>query len=497
MASVWDLAEYKPYQTQFEARQRAIQTNIDWYTGKIYEAKNVPILGQFQTQVKALYHPLARATDLHAAFLPGFPAYQFTRDTKQYKVEGEEVIVPGTPDADVELVKKLMKASRWAEYGGLYHKDYALKGKAVLSITNREERSPNTPVVIEVRNSAAVMPVFVDKWDVWPVVAFQVDRRRVIIDGEEKEGEYAVVFTPTEILTYFEGEPFTGPKNFDGTPGVQARVPNEYGFIPMVEASFPDNGNVFTNVIPVIQTVNKMATFIMGVVGQYFKPQAFISGAERGDEDIEWGEGIAYGPDGSDAKLLLADLDIAGASKFVESVHNEIKANLPELIFDAIRGINRISTEGLELQFAELISRLTNTRAGSDRALNDIFKLGLWAATEAAMPGFEGQRPDPLAPEWDEQILELDPLRGYVPFGESALLAIEKQRLEVEGLRIKTKTLEEEGQLRLEQMQRAIETAGSSGPTGTETNRPNPQGKGPDATSPGPKQTARPEPQER
>jgi hypothetical protein len=497
MASIWDNAEYKPYQTQFETRQRAIQENIDWYTGAIYDRKNVAILGEFLTTVKALYHPLARATDLHAAFLPGFPAYQFTRDTKLYKVEGEEILVPGTPEADVDAVNRLLKISRWGEYGGLYHKDYALKGRAVLTITTREEQDPNRPIVLEVRNAQSTMPIFIDKWATWPALAFQIDRRDVIINGEVKNGEYAVVFTTDAVLTFFEGDPYNGPPNPDKTPGIQANVPNPYGFIPMVEAAYPDGVNVFSNAIPILQTVNKMATFIYGVVGQYFKPQAFVSGAERGDEDIEWGDGILYGPEGSDAKLLLADLDIAGATKFIESVHKEIKGNLPELIFDDIAGINRISTEGLELQFAELISKLTLTRAGSDRGLNDAFKLGLWAANTAGIPGFEGQRPDPLAPEWDEQILELDPLRGYVPFGESALLAIEKQRLEVEQLRIKTKTLEEEGQLKLEQMKRAIETAGSSAPPGTPTDKPTPKGKGPDGTSPGPKQTARPEPQER
>lgn len=496
MASIFDLEVYKPYREQLSARAASAKTFVDWYTSAAYEAKNVQMAGEFQAKVKALFHPLTRATDLHAAFLPGFPEYAFTREQKDNEMN---VLLPGTDPAHIQLVHKLLRWSRWNEYGPLNNMNFALKGRGIVSLVDRSAIDPTRPVVFDVRDPANTLLVFNDRWSQFPSLMISVTQEQP--PGTTKVAEFATIITPEETLLFYDGAPYNAPPNPDGTPGMLANTPNAFGFVPVVEARFRDIGNgvdqnVFSSVLPVIMTVNKMATYIMGVIGTYFEPQLFVAGAERADEDIEWGRNVMYGPGDSKAQLLLADLDIAGATRFVETVHAEVKANLPELIFGDIRGINRISTEGLELQFAELISKLTVSRSALDRSLNDIFKVGLWAAGESGAEGFENI-PSPLEPEFEEFVLELDPYRGYVPLGESALLAIEKQRIDVESARVKLEHLKEEGDLRIEAMRNTEERAGSSGPgdgTGlTESNasnptdKPNPTNNGPDATSPGAK----------
>jgi hypothetical protein len=469
---------------------------MDWYTGNIYRAKTIALTGEFEATLKGLYHPVARAVDLHASFLPGFPAYSFTRDI----TDGEgNILIPGTEPQTVERIQQLMKWSRWSEYGPLHNMNFTLKGRGILSLSNREGIDPTRPVVIEVRDPANTVLVFPDKWSKFPSLMITVITGYTPPDREEP-GEYAQVYTPTDVFTFFEGEPYSYTDPITGLEIVSAQAPNEWGFVPAVESRFRDIGNnvtqnAFSTVVPLLATVNRMATYIMGVMGQYFKPQVFVAGAERGDEDIDWGDGIMYAPEGAEAKMLIAELDLAGATTFVKSVYDEVKANLPELIFDSIRGINRISTEGLELQFAELISKLTVSRASQDRALNDIFRAGLWAAQEAGMEGFDGYL-DPEDPKYEDVPIELDPLRGFVPLGESALLAIQKQRLDVEETAYKLEQMRLEGELRLEQMQANIDNAGASAPPGTNssasnnTAKPNPRSAGPDATSPGPKQSA-------
>jgi hypothetical protein len=494
--SIFDDERYKKYESPLGARALESKQFLDWYTGDIYKTKTVAFgqLGEFQASVKALYHPIARAVDLHAAFLPGFPAYAFTRDIKD---GNGQLTQQGTRPETVSQIQKLLQWSRWPEYGPLYNMNYALKGRSIVSVTNREGIDPLRPVVFEVRDPANTYLDFADRWSRFPNVMITVIAGAKVPDREEA-GQLAYVYTDDEILTFFEGAPYSYVDPVTGLEIYTAQAPNSYGFVPAVESRFGDIGNgavrsAFSGVLPLIVTINRMATYIMGVMGTYFRPQMYIAGAERGDEDVEFGEGILYGPMDSEAKMLLADLDLPGATAFVAQVYKEVKANLPELIFDEIRGINRISTEGLELQFAELISKLTVSRAGQDRALNDIFRVGLWAAQEAGATDFSGYR-GPDEDGYEDEPISLDPLRGYVPLGESALLAIQKQRVDVEEAQYKLEQMRLEGELRLEQMQQAMSQAGSSAPMNSsasnKSDQPNPQGSGPDATSPGPKQKA-------
>lgn len=493
MASIWDDAAYKPYQEQMSARAAEVKKFQDWYTGDAYRVATVRQTAEFEATVKALFHPLTRAADLHAYFLPGFPAYSFTRD--QVDKDGA-VTVPGTSAEVQQQIQRILKWSRWSEYGPLHNMNFVVKGRSILSITDRGFDETH-PIVIEVRDPANTLVIYPDRWSKLPSLMLTVVNDFKVPDRDEP-GEFAQIYTPEEVITLFEGVPYSYTDPTTGLDIYTGNMPNELNAVTAVEMRFRDVGNgitqnVFSSVVPIIATVNRMATYIMGVMGSYFKPQLFVAGADRAEEDIEWGEGIMYAPADATANMLLAQLDIKGATDFVASVHKEVKANLPELIFDEIRGINRISTEGLELQFAELISKLTVTRASADRGLADTFRMALWAASEAGAEGFTFNTP-PDDPTWEDEPIELDPLRGYVPLGESALLAIEKQRIDRDMALLKLKQMQEEGELRLQGMQDAINNAGSSPPlvnssASNKTDKPNPQKSGPDATSPGPKQT--------
>lgn len=502
MPSIFEVEEYKRFEAPLNARAADAQKFLDWYTGNVYSQKTFRQTAEFEAVVKALFHPISRAVDLHASFLPGFPAYAFTRDTLG---KDNAVIAPGTNPDTANLIQRMLKWSRWSEYGPTHNLNYAIKGRSIASLTNREGIDPLRPVIFEVRDPANTYLEFSDKWSPFPSTMITVVKDFKVPD-RETNAEFATIYTPEEVLTFFDGEAYSYKDPVTGLELYTAQVPNSYGFVPAVEARYRDIGdgstqNVFTAVVPILTLVNRMATYIMGVMGTYFKPQTYISGAERGDQDIEWGEGFLYGPADSRATMLLAELDIPGATAFVAQVYAEIKANLPELIFDEIRGINRISTEGLELQFAELISKMTVSRAGQDRALNDLFRAGLWAAQEAGVPDFSGFK-GPDEDGYEDEPIELDPMRGSVPLGESALLAIEKQRIEVEVERYKLGQMVLEGELKLEQMQANIDNAGATSPAfggakkadgpdvgiSNKVQKPN---KGPDGTSPGPKQTGK------
>ena len=492
MASVFDIEEFKPYQEPLNARASEAQKFLDWYTGKVYDTKNVSFAGEFNAQVKALFHPLARATDLHASFLPGFPAYDFTRDVSNENGQVERL---GTAPEDVNRARKILKWSRWGELGATNNMNYVLKGKAIMVLVSRAEYDEVRPVALDVYDPANTMLVFKDKWSDFPDMLIHVTQKQP--RGAEEAKEYAVIITAESTDIYFDGAPYNEPPYEDGTPGLPASTPNAFGFVPAVEATFRDIGNgsvqnVFSTVVPMITTVNRLATYVMGVMSQYFQPQLYVSGAERGDEDIEWGQGMLFGPVDSKPVMLTADLDLNGATAFVKTIHDEIKANLPELIFDSIRGINRISTEGLELQFAELISKLTVSRAGMDRALNAIIKVAIWAASKFGAEGFENV-PEYGTPEYEEWVVELDPLRGYVPLGESAILGIEKQRIDVE---LSKKNLQHADERFAMEQQASVAKVNSS--ASNDPAKPNPKSSGPDATSPGPHQKANDgQPQER
>lgn len=401
--TIFTLPEYKPYAPLYERRQQIYRRYRAYYEGTIYADTAFKLAHKLYAQTKALLSFLARAVELDAAFVPGinFP-WQ---------------LAPGTPQPIIDAQQQLFEWSSWDTAGDEWLEDGATCGEAMIKVVP-DDSGPQTVIKLMREKPEKLMLVkHVDPQDFSRYdMAITVDKTQVGADG--KPYEYAEVITPTEIRTYYNGQPF----GYNGNPD---RYPNPLNFVPVVRVK--NDGECrpsFAKCLPQLDSVNELASYLNDIIGRHAEPQWAALGADQ-SEMIKSSDNVWFFPNGSDIKAILAQVDVEGTLAFLQEIKGETKSNLPELAFDDLRAKDNIATETLAIQLVELDAKIWKMRRRYDAALADA---DLLASMAALVYGVRDLAPlmAPHQYNWHR------PVR---PITEEEMIRLETSRLSLELMR--------------------------------------------------------------
>lgn len=377
--TIFELPEFKPYQSRYLERMNKFQQFRRYYTGKIYDDSAFKLAHKLYAQTKALLSFLARAVDLDVALVPG--------------VMQPWELAEGTPDAIVKAQKTLYEWSSWDTEGDTWLEDGTTCGVAMIKVVPDE--ATRQIRLQRLRPELCLLTKHLD-----PMTQTTVDLALIIdksmTDHEGKQFEYAEAITPTEIRTYRNG----APHGYHGNPD---RYPNPLRFVPVVETkNDADCRPTFAKALPQVDSVNEMASYLGDIIGRHAEPQWAAFGVEPGEFDKS-GHNLWTFPS-ADGKLqaILAEVDIEGTLAFVRELKDETKSNLPELAFDDLRAKDQIAAETLEIQLIELDAKIWKMRRRYDAGMVDAHMMAALAgiaygygdlAVLLAPHAFDWQRP--------------------------------------------------------------------------------------------------------
>lgn len=397
--SIWELAEFKPLAEQWQARQALLFKREGYYDGSIYTKASGALgwLGpRINQAVKPLYLPLARAVDVDAGIVPN--EWSFPEDA---------------PEAWQAARDVLFAWSGWKKRGVLYVHYGAVYGVSGLKVSDlRAEKR----VLLRPVNPLCYMLVPNADGSDGVSVGLTVEQRA----DEQGPYEYAEVVTPESIRTFRNGEPF-------GFGTLEAEYKNELGFVPMVEVPHMEVGaalgeSTYEKTMPLLDEVNKLATYLAEIIAKHSEPQWGVFGAE-GSDLAKSGDNVWFFPSGSSAMPMLAGVDIGGVLEFVREIREQVFGSLPELAFDELKKANQIATATLELQLMELVLKIKRVRPNYDDGLVRALRMAGQAAASMGVSEVSAL---------DDEALTLDETRPVLPMDKETELKLEKMQMELE-----------------------------------------------------------------
>lgn len=405
IASIFDLPEYKQYQSRWNTRLKELSLRASYYDGSVYRKIKDTIWGlgpRIGKEIKPLFLPLARAVDIDAGIIGGDWVF------KPIQIEPKSEIWDEARDI-------LFDMSKWDVQGVLYVHYGAMYGVSGIRVCDEREEGK---IELQPARPTCFMLVYEGDYSDRPSLAFWVEGK---IDESGAQYEYAEVITETEIKTYKDGVPF----GFDDRQPVE---PNEQGVIPIVEIVHINDGTelgecTYQKSILLLNEVNDMATDLKEAIKANVKPQWVISGAEPSDlkrgTDIMW-----FMPDPqSKVDPVTPTVDIAGVLEFIREIKEGVKESLPELSFDELKKAGQIATATLELQLMELVIKMERVRPNYDRGLTTAMQMAGRAAQSMGLTD--------LYPLNDPELI-LDPDRPVLPQMPQDKISLRMQEIELE-----------------------------------------------------------------
>jgi hypothetical protein len=396
--SIFDREEFKPLRSRWNSRLKELARRASYYDGSVY--KHIPeLLGwfgpRFYQKIRPLYLPLARAVDVDAGIIPA--GWTFSDDAPEVWAPARKAVF----DWSSWKTDGVLLVHYGAQYGvvGLKVADVRLEKRIVISALDPQTfmlvgagETPDMALVIEKRTDAAGNPF-----------------------------QYAEVVTPDLIRTFKNGVPM----GFDGR---EAEYQNDLGFVPFVETVHIENGKplgecTFQKAIPLLDEVNGLASRLADIVNRHAEPQWAVFGSESSDL-VKSGDNVWFFPgEGSDARPLVADIDVPGVLEFVREIRDQVHGALPELSFDELRKKDQIATATLELQLMELVLKVHRTRPNYDEALAQALRLAGRAARSMGIPEVA---------VLDDPALAFDEQRPVIPLDPETRMRLELMELELQ-----------------------------------------------------------------
>lgn len=400
--SVFELPEFNPLEAAWRDRQMLFAYRQAYYEGTAYrklELLKRPLGSRLYKGIKGLYLPLHRAVDVAAGITPGGWTWP-----------------EGTSAATRAAARTVFEWSQWETDGVLFVHYGSLYGNVLLKVADLREQKT---VVVDPIAPTEAMLVTSGQYSKTPKMALTIRQQGSGSDAYE----YAEVIEPERIRTYRSGEPY-------GYDGREAEYPNELGFVPFVEVQHKRIGrsigeNVFARVLPLLDEVNELASYLGDMIRKHVEPQWAALGAEPAEMEKS-GENIWFFPEGSDIKAIVAQLDVAGVLAFLQDVKDEMKAGLPELAFDELRSKDQIATATVELQLMELTLKVKRTRPNYDAGLVEALRMAGRAAQSMGMEDVS---------ILDDAGLSFDPRRPVLPLDPETEMRLEMQRMALDNER--------------------------------------------------------------
>ena len=298
-------------------------------------------------------------------------------DTDARFTMGERLQVQAEPEVEGAL-NQLWESSDFQQEKYLLARYGACCGDAFIKVVDNRawelnpDPDPDVPVRLNIMPPDAVAPRY-DPHDRKRMLACKVE----YVHGRDIHKE---VITPEEILLYDERDP----------ERVAARYPNPLGFIPIVHIRNLDIGEEFGlcsfhNLLPTVDAVNEIASFMFEIVKLYADPVIVGRGMERGslrkqtvDAD---GRPVATvwwvpTPEGS-FELLEWRGNLPDVLAFLDRIQASIERNTPELTLSGLRERQDMSGYSISLHLIELVRKIGEMRGSYFAALERANRMAL------------------------------------------------------------------------------------------------------------------------
>ncbi len=392
--TIFNNPEFKKYQSKWHNRLAVLNLRHQYFTGEIYSQTNS--WGSIQSKyprlykdIKPLYLMLFRAVDTDTGLVPG--DWQLTEDSKPYQ----------------DSFDSLLNISQWDTDGVLLIHYGAVFGLSGIKVW-----------VNEVSRLSGIAPVSPLSFMVADDLGFEISK---VTNSDGKRQEKAIVYSNDSIRSFLDGVPF----EFDGIP---SEYPNPLPIQPFIEIQHIREGTelgtpTFDKVTPMLDSVNNMGANLLKIIERHGEPQWVSMGIQPSDMQKS-GQNMWFvqeRPDEASIQSLVAPVDIPGMLSFVESVKEEVKAGLPELAFDEIKQ-GQIATATVELQLAELITKIKRIRPNYDNGLLQAIRLSAIGmqiiggdrviSNDLLSPDFAFDKKRDILPKSEKEVLELGILRN-------------------------------------------------------------------------------------
>jgi len=366
--------------------------------------QNLPYLDArpgFYAKMRAIFNQVTKIVDTDARF-----------------AMGERLEVKAEPPVEAAL-------NRLWEWSDLQQEKYLLVrygaccGDAFVKIVDNRpwdlnpDPDPDVPVRLNILPPDAVAPRY-DPHDRKRMLACKIE----YVYGREVHKE---VITPDQILIYDARDP----------ERVAATYPNPLGFIPIVHIRNLDIGEEFGlcsfhNLIPTVDALNEIASFMIEIVKLYADPVIIGRGMDRGslrkqtvDAD---GRPVATvwwvpTPEGS-FEFLEWKGNLPDVLAFLDRIQESIERNTPELTLSGLRDRQDLSGYSTSLHLVELVRKINEMRgnyfAGLERA--DRMALRILELQGNGQFGDPAHRivADPILPVDDERQLRVLQMENQV-----------------------------------------------------------------------------------
>lgn len=265
--TIFDLDEFKPLWSRWQARQKELARRHAYYSGEVYTRAR-HLLGwlypRLQSSIRPLYLPLARAVNVDAGLVPGY--WNLSEKAKDLQ----------------SAVDRVFGWSNWVTDGILYTHFGALYGSVGLRVADL--RSQRRIVIRPVPPTAFIL-AHSSHYDATPVLALWIERldNPLHLGSGGDSFEYAEVIENDRVRTFADGNP-TG---FDGRP---AEYANELGFCPFVEVPHINVGDelgdcAFQTSVTLLDEVNAVATWLAEIIRKHADPQWAVIGTDGAQLD--------------------------------------------------------------------------------------------------------------------------------------------------------------------------------------------------------------------
>jgi hypothetical protein len=283
-------------------------------------------------------------------------------DTDARFAMGERLQVQAEPELE-QAINRLWQWSDFQQEKYLLARYGACCGDAFVKVVDNRpwelnpEPDPEAPVRLNVLPPDAVAPRY-DPHDRRRMLACKIE----YVYGREIHKE---VITPQEILIYDPRDP----------DRVAASYENPLGFIPIVHIRNLDIGEEFGlcsfhNLIPTVDALNEIASFMFEIVKLYADPVIIGRGMERGSlrkQTVdEGGRPVATvwwvpTPEGS-FEFLEWRGNLPDVLAFLDRIQEAIERNTPELTLSGLRDRQDISGYSTSLHLIELVRKVNEMR---------------------------------------------------------------------------------------------------------------------------------------
>jgi hypothetical protein len=197
---------------------------------------------------------------------------------------------------------------------------------------------------------------------------------RTNASSKSRSYKYEAIYTKAEFLTLKDGKPFS----YDGRG---ARLPNPWGFVPLVLTQHIASGgpwglNAYHQSLGPINEVNLDASVVGQLIGQYLAPQWAIFGAKN-QQKIRRDGGAWIFDEATDAKALVAQLQIDQAYTHITGILDFMKERHPELQVAKIREMNAVSGVAIRALLSDLITILEDAQSNYDSGIIRALQMGM------------------------------------------------------------------------------------------------------------------------